>query len=868
MRTLLQRLRARCRNWSFDDDLREELRVHEEMKREELLASGLPPDGARAAARRALGNVTLMREESRRVWIAPWIESVVLDARYAARSLARQPLLATVMIAVLAFGIGLPATMFNLFKGIALDPWPVRDPGEIVIVRARAIDGQGLAGPSVDEYRFLREHLASMQGLAAHSRVGSSARLERTGRAAVSLSAVWVSSNFFDVVGVPADTGRVFVPADDRLAADRSPLIISDAAWQRHFDRDPHVLGEEVAVGGHAFVVVGVLPAGFDGIGREVHLWMPLTTYAAVHGADEVAWEGERASVCCINVVGRLADGVSLQSARHEVQVVHEQFAKTLNRQAGRAQVFGTAEMSRPGGMGSGMAVVGAFSGAVALILVLACANVGNLQLARAFARKRELATRLSIGASRRRVVRQLLTEGFVLALFAGAGGVVIAALLPKLVFVAIDERPSEYLTARLVPDGELVAFTFLMCVAACLAFALMPALHATRLRIPLATLDRASTRRSRLPLRGILLATQVAACTALIAGAVLLTRAITHALAFDPGFAVEDVQVVTPVFPSGTHMAHRRATAAAVLQAAESAASAPVALAEINPFSDVRYVMWLSIPGGSSLEGVLRRNVSTRFFEVLGVPLSRGRMFDSLVPGEAVVNEAFARTYLPAADILGSTFDVVNPRREREGSVTVVGVLPDVHLAGLAGVQPVIFTAATSGMFLTRNDPASVEGIRATLASHGAGATVRPLRATIVQALEPSIVGAGMAWTLGLLALALAAVGIFGVFAYAVEERRREIGVRLALGAARAHIVRMLVSTSGRAIAVGLGSGLLLSLACGPVLRSYLFGLHPLDPIAYAGVLALLGGIAALATAIPARRAMRVDPAITLREE
>ena len=318
MRMFFARLRARLRNRSFDDDLLEELRVHEEMKREELLGAGVAAEETRGAARRALGNITLMREDARRVWIAPWLESVVQDSRYAVRSFRRQPLQAIVMIAVLGFGIGLPATMFNLFKGIALDAWPVPDADEIVVVRARATDGRGLAGPSVDEYRFLREHLTSMRGLAAHSRVGYSARLERTADRSVALPAVWVSSNFFDVLGVRPHIGRAFLAGDDRIAGDRSPLILSDAGWRRHFDRDPNVLGQHVRVGGHPFVVVGVLPRAFDGIGREVHLWMPLAMYAAMRGTDDVAWEGERASVCCINVVGRLASGASVRSARRD----------------------------------------------------------------------------------------------------------------------------------------------------------------------------------------------------------------------------------------------------------------------------------------------------------------------------------------------------------------------------------------------------------------------------------------------------------------------------------------------------------------------------------------------------------------------
>lgn len=867
MANLLQRLRARLRNRRFEDDLREELRLHEALKRQELESAGMSADDARAAARRALGNVTLMREDARRVWISPWLESVTQDVRYALRTLRRQPLHSFVAIAVLVFGIGLPVTLFNLFKGIALTQWPVRDPGEVVRIWARTTGRP--VGPSVDEYRFMREHLTSMSGLAAHSSPGYATRLQVPGRAQVSLPSAWVSSNFFDLLGVRPEMGAGFIPEDDRDASLRAPLVISNLTWRRQFDGDPTVIGREVQVNGRSFTIAGVAPGSFDGIGREVHLWLPLTVFGLMRPGD-VAWEGKGATICCINVVGRLAAGHSRAGARQEAQLAHERFARAAGREPGRVELFGTSELTGPGGFDKGLTLIGAFAGAVVLILVLACANVGNLQLARALARKREVATRLSIGASRRRIIRQLLTEGFVIATIAGAAAIAVAALLPALLFLLIDDELPEYVAARLVPDASVVAFTLLLCVLACLVCALPPALHATRMRIPLGSLDRGSTIAARLPLRSILLAAQIAACTALITGAWLLTRAVVHAMRFDPGFSVAGVDVVTPVFPSGTQMPQRQAAARAVLEAASDANAGPVALAELDPFSDSPFVMFVAIPGRSSFERVLLRRVSAGYFEVLDVPLTRGRMFDERDPSQAVVNEAFVRAYLPEGEPLGRALHDVDPRGTFRESITIVGVVPDVHLAGLHEVPPLIFRPASSGMFLTRMGPRAWERIRGALAASHAGttATIHPLRDRIRKALEPSFFGAAMAWTLGVLGLALSAVGVFGVFAYSVEERRREIGVRRALGATGTQIVRMLISTSGRAMSVGLALGLLLSMACGPVLRSYLFGLHPLDPIAYAGVMTLLAATAGLATIVPARRACRVDPAVTLREE
>jgi hypothetical protein len=281
--------------------------------------------------------------------------------------------------------------------------------------------------------------------------------------------------------------------------------------------------------------------------------------------------------------------------------------------------------------------------------------------------------------------------------------------------------------------------------------------------------------------------------------------------------------------------------------------------------------MMGVALPGEqpSQYRDVLRRNVSSEFFDVLRIPLIAGRMFPSAAIDEIVVNETFVRTY-------GLTHPLGTPIREidRKGAVarthTVVGVVRDAYLNGFEGIEPMIFRPATQGSFITAGGPDTVERIRAAaLALHPeARVLVLPLTDDVWRALEEPRLGAAVAWAVGLLGLLLAAIGVFGVFAYAVEERRREIGVRLALGAARRDIVRALLSTSGRALLAGLATGLLLSLACGPLLGAYLFGLTPLDPVTYLGVFVLLGATALLATLVPARRACHIDPAVTLREE
>lgn len=876
MTRLLRRVRNRIRNRRFDADLAEELRFHEEMKRRELEAAGTSPADAQAPARRALGNVMLMREESRAVWIAPWVESIVHDVRYAVRTLVRRPSHSLTAGIALVLGIGLNASLFTVLKGVVFEPWPVRDSGRVVRIRVAGADGRG-AGPSVDEYRFMREHAISFSGLVAHTSPGNGARLRAAGRPEKYLHPVWATANVFDVLGVGMHLGSGFIADDDIHGGGRAPLVISYALWRSYFNADPAVIGQTAYVAGKPFTVVGILEKRFYGIEQEpVDFWMPLSVISSVRPSGNIAWEpSTKSALCCIGMSARLGPGVSVEQARQELQLLHERFASanvsadSKQRKSGRVEMVGTARISSPGA--GRVAILGVFAAAVVLILLLACANVANLQLARGLSRRREIATRLSIGASRARLVRQLLTEGFVLACVAGAIGIGVAAILPSVLLYAVDEE----LPHNLIDvDWQVGLFTLAICMLGCLSFGLLPALHSTRLSIPLGALDRASTRPGRLPLRSVLLGTQVAICSVLLVGAGLLTRAIFHAMSLDTGFDANGVTVVRVVLPpEGYTGAQRQEFAQALLAELEPNSPNPVALAAPLPFSSMSLVMRMILAHEQPIDrrSVRLRPVSREFFDLLGIPMTRGRMFESRAAGEAVVNATFARTYFGGEDPVGRTIHQLDSRTMSVGRVyTIVGVVRDAYLTGLDEIEPVIFRPATDGYFLTRGGPAAVERLRAAALALNPTATLttHPLTDELRRHLEGARIGAALGWAIGLLGLTLAAVGVFGVFAYAVEERRREIGVRLALGAAPRQIVRVLLATSGRAMAVGLGAGFVLSLACGPALRSYLFGLSPLDPAAYALVCSILLVAGIVATFIPARRAWRVDPAVTLRED
>lgn len=860
MTRFLRRLRARIRNRRFDDDLAEELRFHEEMKQQELESAGVDPSDAHYATRRALGNVALMREEARGVWIAPWLESVAQDVRYAVRTSVRQPLYALTVICVLVLAIGLNTSLFTFFKATALEPWPARDPDRLVQIRAMV--REEMVAPSISEYEFIRRHATSFTAVGAH--VYCPALLQTDGLADRGVQAQCVSADVLDVLGATLHIGRGFVSADDLDSPGGVPAVLSHHLWRSYFAADPAIVGRTIRVNRKPFVVVGVLDSELDGLARPVDLWLPLAN-AAVELPPREA--------CCVEAVGRLAEGVDASRARLELQVLHERFAGSSQARGARVEVFGTAYIDRPGT--NDLQVVALVWMALLLVLVLACANVGNLQLARGFARRRELTTRLAIGASRVRIVRQLLVEALVLSFAAGAASIAVAAVTPQLVHTLFGQEIPPTRADRFAPDWEVLAFTAIVSLISCMAFALAPALRSTRATIPLGSLDRGSTPAMRLPLRSLLLGAQIAACTVLLAGAGLVTRAITHAMSFDPGFRT-DILRVSAFLPSETPAEQQLTFSRQLLSALERDADDAIAVASPGPIvSDEHgriFVMRAALPGerAEQFHTVQRRSVSRNYFEVLGIPLLNGRTFASDATGEVIVNETFARAYFPREEPLGRSIREM----DRKGAVvtthTIVGVVGDAYLAGFERVVPLIFRPTMSGALLTRGGPGAVERIRAAALDLNSAATTRawPLTDDLGEELEASRQGAVLAWVIGLLGLLLATVGVFGVSAYAVEERRREIGVRLALGAARARIVRMLVTTSGRAMVLGLGAGILSSFASAPLLRSYLHGLSPLDPVAYGLVLSLLVGAGTLATFVPARRACRVDPAVTLREE
>ena len=850
MLRLLRRLRARLRYRHFDDELRRELEVHRAMHEDALRRAGENAAAATTAAARRLGNVTLAREQARGVWLAPWLESVWLDLKYAVRSLRRQPSFTIPALGILFLAIGINVGVFT-FLAVFMRPWPVGDPESIAEVRPRAMPGFSPA-----EYLHLRASAGTVSQLAASDM--QYARIRLTPSDAGDHGPIeFVSANYFATMRLPVSAGRDFNAGDDRAGA--APVaIISDGYWHRRFTRDPDALGRAITIDGQPFTVVGVAAPGFGGVlpSYRVDVWVPLATVPIVRAHDPRTW---------VSIAARLSDDRSAAAVESELDTLSRAFRAAAGVDGGGAVVRETGGL--PGDLASVATIVSAILAAPLAVLALACANVGNLQLARNLRRRAEIAMRLSLGASRGRLTRQLVTEALLLAGVAGAGGLLVAQLLPAALPVIIDmlDESDVFLFEQFVPDARVVVFTVGVCTAACLIFGLAPALTITRLGARAIADGRHGGGPGVARLRTILMGAQIAVCTALLGVAGLLSRGIIEAAHIDPGFDTAGLHIATVTLPREASDVRARSQAL-TLGLADVAADSPVGpigFVQFTPLSRAVHEAEIAVAGAQT--SFAEANWTSRsYFELLRIPLVAGRWFSA--SGEVLVNETFARVYWPTASAVGQTFF------DRKTQYRVVGIVRDTFQTRLDRVTPMYFapTRATQKLLVRSSAPdlpARLTALARTIDPE-ARVQVAPIDATIRQQLSDAIELAAMAWAIGALALALAAIGIFGVFAFVVEERRREIGIRLALGARRIEILRALFGAVRRASVGGLVGGALLAAGAATVLRSQLYGVSPLDPLALGGVALLLVTTAALATVVPARRASRIDPAITLRQE
>jgi predicted permease len=912
----LRRLAARLHRGRLDDELREEIQQHIERRRQQLIDEGMDPRDASYEARRIFGNATVVREETRDMWSFQWIESLLQDLRFGARLLRRAPIFTAAAVSSLSIGIGSAAAVFSLADGILFRMLPVRAPQELVLFRW--LSGPEMAFESLNGFGTQTETESSSTSfslalfesmrtsLGDQAEVFAFADLYRAsisldGRADMVFGQV-VSGNYFGALGVVPAAGRLLSPDDDRPDAPPAAVIGYDL-WQRRLGGAADAVGRIISVNGVSFTIAGVMPRGFTGtmqVGQPCDVMVPMFAYKAVTRGGE---DPRNPNYWWVLMMARLKPGVPtdrLQPAsdlllRQTVTAAMPDFpADKLPRMrvepGARGQMDIRNEIREP---------IEIMAGVVLVVLLVSCANVANLLLARGRARAREVAVRNAIGAPRARILRQLLTEGLLLGVLASVSGLVLAegissALLPALT------PDIEDVTVRYALDFRILAFTCALGIACSLLFALFPALRATDvgLRRALQETSRGTigTRR-RFAAGGALVVAQVALSLLLLSAAGLLGWSARRLQSVHPGFDPSNLLTFSvDATLNGYDDGQARAFVARALDELRAvpgvgSASAPnhrlIANSSSSSITRPEGAPPLD-PNSADAREIARKNrtwhlaVDDAFFTTFRIPLLRGHGFSPAVstdgPRVAVVNETLARQLFGTTNVVGRRF-VMGLKGAGPG-IEVIGVAADAHYTSLRAAPPATvyfpYQQVPAGRvtFAVRTaiDPlALAPTVREAMRRADSTLPIFHLRTQedqIRRSLAQERLFANLALLLGAVTLALSAIGLYGLLAYAVTQRTAEIGVRIALGAERRQVRWMILRQSLVLVALGLLLGIPAAAASARFLDSLLFGLSPSDPRALAAA-ALVMATAGLAAAyIPARRASRIDPITALRAE
>ena len=816
------------------------------------------------------------------------MDTLLHDLRYALRTLAKTPAFTAVAVLTLALGIGANATIFSLVNAVFLrPPAHVVEPERLVALYTSDHSGPAHGASSYPDVQEFARATDVFAGVAAFRPTFASVG---EGDAALRTGIELVSGDYFRVLGVPAALGRAFT-AGEAGAASPPVAVASHALWRR-LGAEPGLVGSTVAINGQPVTVVGVAPAGFTGSLRGIgsDLWVPIEQSARLSvGIDDLTQRGHRG----LFVMARLTPGMSQAAAQARMAVVARQLLASYgewwtDRTGGGRRITVLAEREArvpPQVRGAALGFAALLLGVVGIVLLICCANVAGLLLARGTARGREIAVRVSLGASRRRVVRQLMTESVVLAGAGAAVGLLVALWAADLV-LGIELPVPVTVALDFTPDARVLAFTAAAAVATALLFGLLPALRASRADV--ATVLKGDASRSfggRARLQGALVAGQLAMSLLLLVGALLIVRTLRDAAAMDTGFATRNVLLASVEPPAGARDSgsvaalalRERVASLPGVRAVTWAANAPLGMESSNRMG-VAVEGYRSAPG-EELEFHFNR-VGPAYFATLDVPLLRGRDFSEAdrpgAPPVVVVNESFARRFWPGEDALGKRLSVTGP----EGPFAeVVGLARDGKYVSLAEAPlPFMYLPALqrpAGVVLhvrTAGEPRGLAAaVRREVARAAPGWTVtgvRTMEEHVGESLLPERLAGGVLSLFGALALLLASVGLYGTVAYAVAQRTREIGVRVALGARTSDVMRLVLRRGVHLVVAGLAFGLPLAWGASRAIAAVLPGVRDTDPLALAGASALLALVALAATYLPARRAARVNPMVALRYE
>jgi predicted permease len=908
---LLRRLAHLLHRRQFEDDLAEELAFHRALKQQDLEERGHSAEQAAFAAKRALGSAALAQDQARDAWTWPWLADGVRDVRYGARMLRRNPGFTVVAVMTLALGIGANTAIFSLLDAVLLRTLPVRDPQQLVFFGRTAASGSTGFTPNgrteLFSYSFFHDFRRANQvfsDVAAMSSVlyRPSGRIGNgdVERVAIEL----VSGSYFHTLGVSALVGRTFADTDDATPGGHAVAIASYSWARQRFDNVSSILGSTVSIGSHLYVVVGVAPPAFSGmtVGQSPDLWIPL----AMQREISPGWNGlERPMFQTLHMVARLKPEVTTSQAQASTNLLFRNILRTYVgsqpgpntlRNIGRAYVALTpAATGRAPLRSQFSSPLQILMGVVAVVLVIACANVANLLLARASARQREIAVRMSLGAGRLRLVRQLLVESLLLGVGGALAGVALASAASRWL-VTLVSTGVQPLALIITPDSRVLAFTLGATLVTVLLFGAVPALHATRLDLAPSLKDggTSTAARRRTSLSRVLVAGQVALSVVLIIGAILFLRSLLNLLDVDTGFDKRNV-IVAAVDPGAAEFKPGDARVDGTMtRIEERIASIPAVRGASFALSVFDGGSWSSdaidVPGRARLPNdasVDLNLVGPQYLDVMRMPILAGRGLSSRDTAAsrpvAVINETMALMYFGEPRPVGRMFTVRDDERPEStdlNDVEVIGVVRNAKYTRLRERQmPAAFFphAQHPRNFLSlvvRHDGEAavvVPALRNAVADVDPNLHVNDVT-TLERLVSDSVVNsraiAQLSALFGVLAGVLACVGIYGVTSYGVARRTNEFGVRLALGAQKIDVFRLVLEETTRLGLVGIAIGLLLAAAAGRFISSLLFGLTPYDPAAIGVAASGMMAVALLAGYLPARRATRIDPLLALRRD
>lgn len=885
------------------------MQQHLEWRVRDAIDAGLDEREARTAAARRFGGALQARERSRDAWGLTWLTDLGQDLRYGMRVLRRNPGFAAAAILSLALGIGGNAAIFSVLDALVFRPLPVSDPSRLVLFGSRPLMGFGFGRPGGErriytyrDYLDLRQRQRGFTGVLAASEAPgeSTIHVDRGSNSPERATVALVSGNYFELLGVPAHVGRTFTAADDTTPGAHAVTVISSDYWNRRFSRDPGVVGRTILMGRAALVIVGVAAAPFAGdhVAGGTDFWVPLTMQAEL--MPNQAWLDDPMALW-LRLVGRLQPGETIPRAMAGLNATFQQIlveregssvTPERRRELNKQRITLTSATAGVSVMRNRFAPsLHIVMGMVALVLLLACTNLATMMLARATARQKELGLRAALGAGRSRVLRQLLTESLLISVLGALAGLLLARAGASLLLRMASGGP-EPVPLTLPLDTRMLAFTAVVALASALLVGLVPSLAAAR-SDPMASIrgevGARSGGRIRLPARRLLVSAQVAMTLVLLVAAGLLVTTLRNLIDGDLGFDRHVLQVEVDGVSAGytdarlLDLAQRLTTSMRDLRGV-----AGVSVSDNGLLSDdesTAPVMVLGDRARSADERLANFDlVSEGYFRTLGVPVVAGREFTegdrSRAPRVAVINELMARYYFGETSAIGRQFRVGDDASAPV--LTVVGVVKDIKNNGPRETPDRRFYVSyyqaeglTPGLRfqlrLSRRPEVVAPMVRAAIRQIDTTLDITSMdtvEATYRRLLVRDRLMANLGVAFGVLAALLAATGLYGVLAYTVARRAREIGIRMALGARRAEIARLVVRDGALMVLVGAVIGLPAALLAARGMAASLFGLTPFDPAVVGTAVLVLLAVATCAAYLPARHATRVDPLVALRSE